>query len=104
MRRRVGSSSTNSTLRRGGEGDAIGGSIYAAPLRVASTDSSARAALQLEQIVELGQNQEEPQLLVGTTQAHREPALRGLALDQHQRAQARAIDLARAREIDDQPP
>src|SRR5207247_182579 len=45
-----------------------------------STVGSARAALQLEQVVELGQHQQESQLLVGPAQAHRQPALRGLPL------------------------
>src|SRR3989449_5690073 len=69
-----------------------------------STVGSARAALQLEQVVELGQHQQESQLLVGPAQAHRQPALRGLPLNQHQGTEARAVDLARAREVDDQAP
>src|SRR3989454_7404119 len=69
-----------------------------------STVGSARAALQLEQVVELGQHQQESQLLVGPAQAHRQPALCGLPLNQHQGTEARAVDLARAREVDDQAP
>src|SRR5213595_118139 len=69
-----------------------------------STVGSARAALQLEQVVELGQHQQESQLLVGAAQAHRQPALRRLTLDQHQRPEPRAVDLTGAREIDYQAP
>src|SRR5207248_5018124 len=69
-----------------------------------STAGSAAAALQLEQVVQLGQHQQEPQLLVRPAQAHRQPALRRLALDQHQRPEARAIDLPGGRQIDHQAP
>src|SRR5256712_6297002 len=69
-----------------------------------STVASAPAALQLEQVVELGQHQQESQLLVGPAQAHRQPPLRVLSLDQHQGAEPGAVDLARAREVDDQTP
>src|SRR5438046_5806574 len=65
---------------------------------------SARTALQLEQVVELGQHQQESQLLVGPAQAHRQPALRSLSLNQHQGTETGAVDLARAREVDDQTP
>src|SRR5947207_14891803 len=65
---------------------------------------SARTALQLEQVVELGRHRQESQLLVGPAQAHRQPALRRLPLDQHQGTEARAVDLTRAREVDDQAP
>src|SRR5213592_1222668 len=69
-----------------------------------STVCSARAALQLEQVVELGQHQQESQLLVGPAQAHRQASLRGLPLDQHQGTETGAVDLTRAREVDDQTP
>src|SRR5206468_2111190 len=69
-----------------------------------STGGSARAALELEQVVELGQHQQESQLLVGPAQAHRQPALRGLPLDQHQGTEPSTVDLSRAREVDDQTP
>src|SRR5690242_8526745 len=69
---------------------------------IPSTSFSARPRLQLEQVVELRQHQEKAQLLVGPAQTHRQPALGRLPLDQHQCTEPRAVDLARAGEIDHQ--
>src|ERR1043166_3369266 len=48
--------------------------------------TSGDPCLQFEQVVQFCEHQQEPQLLVRSSQAHGLPALRGLALDQHQRA------------------
>src|SRR5437879_6582948 len=86
---------------RAGRGGRHGwANIWRSP--IPSTSVSARPRLQLEQVVELRQHEEKAQLLVGPAQAHRQPALGRLALDQHQRTQPRAVDLARAGEIDHQ--
>src|SRR5207245_3781815 len=64
--------------------------------------TSGNASLQFEQVVELGEDEQETQLLVGPAQAHGLAALGGLALDQHQGAKTGAVDRARPRQIDHQ--
>src|SRR5437879_4299097 len=89
--------------RRGGGGP-HGGAIYAGDPRRPRRPLSGRAALQLEQVVQFGEHKEKAQLLVRPPQAHRQAAFRRLALNQHQRAQTRAVHLPRSRQVDHQPP
>src|SRR2546422_371598 len=89
--------------RRGGGGP-HGGAIYAGDPRRPRRPRSGRAALQLEQVVQFGKHKEKAQLLVRSPQAHRQAAFRRLALNQHQRAQTRAVHLPRSRQVDRQPP
>src|SRR5437762_549448 len=96
------SSSTKRTLRRDAAGS-MGGQ-YSVPPEERSTDGLAPAALQLEQVVQLGQHQEEAQLLVRAAQADGEPPLGRLALNQHQRTEPRAVHRPRRREVDHEPP
>ena len=63
-----------------------------------------RAGFDLEEVVELGQDQQEPELVVGTAEHDHLATLRRLALDQHQRAKPGGIHGARAAKVDDQPP
>jgi len=60
--------------------------------------------LQLEQVVEFGEHQQKRQLLVGTAQHTISRALRGLPLNNIRGTEDRAVDLPRAREVDDQTP
>src|SRR2546430_15101728 len=64
--------------------------------------ASGHAALELEEVVEFREDEKKTQLLVGTAQAHREPALRRPALDQHQRPKPGAVHLSCAAHVDDQ--
>src|SRR3989442_14082331 len=64
--------------------------------------ASGHAALELEEVVEFRQDEKKTQLLIGTAQAHREPALRRPALDQHQRPKPGAVHLSCAAHVDDQ--
>src|SRR2546428_9957141 len=64
--------------------------------------ASGHAALELEEVVEFREDEKKTQLLIGTAQAHREPALRRPALDQHQRPKPGAVHLSCAAHVDDQ--
>src|SRR5438034_9377059 len=64
--------------------------------------ASGHAALELEEVVEFREDEKKTQLLIGTAQAHREPALRRPALDQHQRPKPGAVHLSCAAHLDDQ--
>src|SRR5687768_17660895 len=59
--------------------------------------------IELEQVVQTGQDQEEPELLVGAAEHHRLGALGSTALDQHQGAESGRIDLTGRGEVDHQP-
>src|SRR5207244_781835 len=58
--------------RAGGGGRHWWANIWRSP--TTATGGSAGAGLQLEEVVELGQHQQEAQLFVGSAQAHRQPA------------------------------
>src|SRR2546425_8879686 len=62
--------------------------------------ASGHAALELEEVVEFREDEKKTQLLIGTAQAHREPALRRPALDQHQRPKPGAVHLSCAAHVD----
>src|SRR5438445_10560197 len=96
------SSSTKRTLRRDAAGS-MGGQYTRAPGERPRRWLLPPAALQLEQVVQLGEHEEKAQLLVRPAEAHAEPPLRRFPLDQHQRSEPRAVHGPRRREVDHEP-
>src|SRR5438045_5309402 len=58
--------------------------------------------MQIEEVVELGEHEQKPQLFIRAAQAYSLAALGGLALDEHQGTETGAIDGARPGQIDHQ--
>ena len=74
---------------RGRAGDAAGENHLATLMeRIGIVHPSAWAALELEQVLELGEGEEESEFVVRVAQDHRGAVLSRLALDQHQDAKS----------------
>src|SRR4029077_1554173 len=65
---------------------------------------SGTPGVELEQIDEFGDDEQEPELVVGVPEDDHLPSLGRASLDQHQDAESRGVDLPGAAEIDDQVP